>query len=1015
MIPAHLARLNSNGSTDESFLPYLNGGVSTISVLSGNLVFVGGGFTQSSGLARPNAVVLNELGYPVTPNLGVDGNVRASAAQVNGSVLFGGSFSNVSGQPRVRLARLNADLVLDPAFVSDRTSITAAISLYEDGKIWVGNVATPSSRLKNNPAISNITIQSATQILWEVSGSFPESSHVALYSRDTGDPGWTFQAQGTQVVGGWQFTGISLGEEGDFLIEVYSQGSSSMSMQTATGTYLFQPVMQVQGQDGSIITSGSTIDYGSVQNGSTTQRTFTILNNGLEDLDITLPTVLSGANANQYEITQQPDATVPAGGQTTFILSFKPNSVADNKVAVFTITSNDSSTPSFVLNLTGNSLAGPGSRDNSFQPIANDFIYSAAIDPLGSILVGGLFTSLNSTARNRIGKLLYTGANDTSFTGSGVGAGQNINCVATDLDGFYYIGGTFTSFNGSTKRRLVRTNSSGVVDTSFNPNINNTVYSVCIQSDGKILVSGAFDTINGTTTGGLARLNTNGTVDTTFTNPVASSFGHRVSLQLPNGKILSSYGSTVLRMLSSGVVDTTFGVSGYVSGNNTIESLIVDYQSRVYVGGGFSTFSGVTRGGFVRLNENGTVDGGFANASYGSVITCVPQTDGKIIVGSQGGALSRRNEDGTNDTSFTDTISGGIVSGVVPQRNGMPIIVGQFTIDGVANTRISRLRNDTVAGNVNEPDIIDSLSVQPDGTIQWQRGGVSPEANLVTFEASQDGGSTWFKLGNGSRITGGWELFGASVPASGKIRGSAKIRGGRYNGSSSLIQTSVDYSGVNAPDITVQQPANNFLNPTGSVVQLPGRQIGQFSELNFLVTNPGGASITGLICVVTSTDFSISSNPPSTIPAGGQASFTVRFNPTSVGVRTSSLLVNSNVPGAKAQYNISLQGNGIAIPLVTTQVAQSVTNTTALIRGQVTARDDSAAVSFRYRVGTTGPWINSASTPSSVSGFTAASVTSGLTGLTPSTAYQYQVVASNTLRPPSNPVYGATVSFTTLA
>lgn len=1014
MIPAHLARLNSNGSTDESFLPYLNGGVNTLSVLSGNLVFVGGDFTQASGLVRPNAVVLDQTGEPAVPNLGVDGNVRSSAAQVNGSVLFGGSFTNVSGQPRARLARLNADLVLDPAFVSDRTSITAAISLHEDGKIWVGNVATPSSRLKNNPAISNITIQSATQILWEVSGSFPEASHVALYSRDTGDPDWTFQAQGTQVVGGWQFTGISLGDEGDFLIEAYNQGSSSMSLQTATGTYLFEPVMQVQGQDSSIITSGSTIDYGSTQNGSTTQRTFTILNNGLEDLDITLPTVLSGANANQYEITQQPDATVPAGGQTTFILSFKPNSVADNKVAVFTITSNDSGTPSFVLNLTGNSLAGPGSRDNSFQPIANNTIYSAAIDGVGSIVVGGLFTSLNSVTRNRTGKLLPTGANDTAFTGSGIGASQGVYSVVCDLDGFYYIGGYFTAYNGSTKRRLVRISSTGIVDTSFNPNINSTVYSICIQADGKILIAGVFDTINGVTTGGLARLNTNGTLDASFTNPIASSFSHRVALQLPNGNILSGFSQSVIRMSSSGVLDTSFGSSGYVTGNGGIESLIVDYQSRIYVGGSFTTFASVTRGGLVRLNENGSVDNTFADASYGVVTTCVPQTDGKIIVGGAGGTLSRRNEDGTNDTSFADTFSGGIVSGIISQKNGMPIVVGAFTIDGIANTRIARLRNDTVAGNINEPDIIDALSVQPNGTVQWQRGGVSPEANLVTFEVSQDSGSTWIKLGNGSRITGGWELVGSNIPASGKLRGSAKIRGGRYNGSSSLIQTIVDFSGVNAPDITVQQPANNFLNLTGSVVQLPGRQIGQFSELNFLVTNPGGAPISGLVCVVTSTDFSISSNPPSSIPAGGQANFTVRFNPTSIGVRTASLLVNSNVPGAKAQYNITLQGNGIAIPLATTQTAQSVTTTTALMRALVTARDDAAAVSFRYRLGTTGPWTAATATPSSVSGFTATSVTSGLTGLTPATTYQYQVVVSNTLRPPSNPVYGATVSFTTL-
>lgn len=1012
MIPAHIARLNSDGSTDESFIPYLNGGVSTISVLSGNLFFVGGGFTQASGLVRPNAVVLDQTGEPFSPNLEVNGNVYSSAAQVNGSVIFGGSFSSVSGQSRIRLARLNSELTLDPVFVSNRSSSTSAISLNEDGQVWVGNVSTPLSRLKNNPAISNITIQSATQILWEVSGSFPESSHTALYSRDTGDPDWTFQAYGAQVVGGWQFTGISLGDEGDFLIEVYSQGSSSMSLQTATGAYLFEPVMQVQGQDGSILVSGSIIDYGNAQNGSTIPRTFIILNNGLEDLDITLPTVLSGANANQYEITEQPAATVPPGGQTSFTLSFKPNTVANNKVAVFTITSNDSVSPSFTLSLTGNSLAGPGSRDNTFQPIANDAIYSASINEIGSILVGGLFTSLNSATRNRVGKLLASGANDPTFTGSGIGASQGVYCTACDLDGATFVGGYFTAYNGATRRRLVKISPTGAVDSGFNPNINNTVYSICIQSDGKILLAGVFDTINGVTTGGLARLNANGTLDSTFINPIASAFSHRVCLQLPDGKILSAYSNSVVRLLPSGAVDTSFGVSGYVSGNNTVQSLIVDYQNRIYVGGNFSTFSGVTRGGLVRLNADGSVDSTFANASYGLVTTCVPQTDGKIIVGFNG-TLSRRNEDGTDDTTFADTLSGGIVSGIVPQKNGMPIIVGQFTIDGIANTRIARLRNDTVPGNVNEPNIIDALSVLPDGTVQWQRGGVSPEANLVTFESSQDGGSTWFKLGSAIRSSGGWTLSGASVPASGKMRGSAKIRGGRYNGSSSLIQTITDYSGVNAPDISIQQPANTFLNPTGSTVSFPGRQTGQFSELNFIVTNTGNAPISGLIATTTSPDFSVASNPPSSLSLGSQATFTIRFTPSAIGARSGSLLVVSNVPGIRSQYTIALQGNGITTPLATTQTAQSVTATTAVLRGLVTARDDSAAVSFRYRVGSAGSWINVAAVPSSVSGFTATAVTAPLTGLITATTYQYQVQISNTIRPSSNPVYGAIVSFTT--
>lgn len=1014
MIPANIARLNSNGGTDATFIPYLNNNVQTTGLLNDGSVVIGGLFTEVNGSTRNRLCVLNNEGSPITGNLDVGSNVNAVATQSNGAVLFGGLFDDVGIEPRFKIARLSPALSLDPSFISDRPSNVLTLSQVEDGKLWAGMIES-ATRILNNEAQSNITVQSDSQVLWEVSGSYPQAFAAKLYSKEVGDPDWTFEANGTPVQGGWLFTGLTLGEEGELKIESFIQGGASQSFQTDLGTYLFKPLMQVLDANNQPLASGAPVNYGSVQNGSTISRTFTILNNGLADLTIDLPTVLSGTNADQYSIDQQPDETVPPGQQTTFILSFKPTTVAENKVATFTLDSDDSSTPTFTLSLTGTSLAGPGSRDNTFQPVANGTIYSASINEIGSILVGGLFTSLNSVTRNRSGKLLSTGSNDPLFSGSGIGSNQGVYCTACDIDGNNYIGGYFTSYNGSTKRRLVKITPTGAVDTSFNPNINNTVYSICIQADGKILVAGVFDTINGTTTGGLARLNTNGTLDVTFSNPISSTFSHKSVLQLPSGRIVSAYSGSIVAMLPSGVVDTTFGSSGYVTGNGSVESLIVDYLNRIYVGGTFTTFAATTRNGLARLNANGTLDGTFANASYGIVSTCIPQTDGKVIVGGAGGSISRRNEDGTNDTSFADTLSGGIVSGIVLQRDGKPIVVGQFTIDSISNVRIARLQNDTLPGNAAEPNVTESLSVQANGDIQWLRGGVSPEANIVTFAVSQDNGATWTSLGSASRITGGWILSGANVPASGKMRGYARCRGGRYNGSSSLIQTTVDFSGVNAPDITVQQPANNFLNPTGSTVQFTGVSVGQFSTLNFLITNPGSLAISSLFANVTSTDFSIISSPPVSIPPGGQANLQVRFSPTSIGVRNANLLITSNVPGVKSQFTIVLQGNGIAIPVATTQTPQSVTATTALMRAMVTARDDSAAVSFRYRQGSAGSWINVTSLPASVSGFTATSVTGSLTGLTASTTYQYQVVVTNTLRPPSNPVYGATITFTTPA
>ena len=78
--------------------------------------------------------------------------------------------------------------------------------------------------------------------------------------------------------------------------------------------------------------------------------------------------------------------------------------------------------------------------------------------------------------------------------------------------------------------------------------------------------------------------------------------------------------------------------------------------------------------------------------------------------------------------------------------------------------------------------------------VEWLRGGASPETQLVTYELSINGGASWAPLGNGSRITGGWERTGLSLPTSGQIRARARITNGIYCGSSGLVEMITSYN-----------------------------------------------------------------------------------------------------------------------------------------------------------------------------------------------------------------------------
>ena len=64
----------------------------------------------------------------------------------------------------------------------------------------------------------------------------------------------------------------------------------------------------------------------------------------------------------------------------------------------------------------------------------------------------------------------------------------------------------FSSVSGVSRHNIARLNSDGTLDTVFNPNANNVVYSIAVQADGKILAGGDFTNIGGQTRNRMARL-----------------------------------------------------------------------------------------------------------------------------------------------------------------------------------------------------------------------------------------------------------------------------------------------------------------------------------------------------------------------------------------------------------------------------------------------------------------------------------------------------------------------------
>ena len=443
---------------------------------------------------------------------------------------------------------------------------------------------------------------------------------------------------------------------------------------------------------------------------------------------------------------------------------------------------------------------------DDFNPGANDYVFSLAVQADGKILVGGWFTTLGGQTRNYIGRLNADGTQDTGFN---PGANNTVRSLAVQADGKILVGGSFTTLGGQTRNYLGRLNADGTLDTGFNPGADREVDSLAVQADGKILVGGGFTMLRGQTRNCLGRLKADGTLDTGF-NPGAEGGVCSLAVQA-DGKILVGGGFGTLggqwrnyigRLNADGTLDSAFNAGA----NFWVCSLAVQADGKILVGGDFTTLGGQPRDYIGRLNADGTLDSGFnPGAGGGYVWSLAVQADGRILVGgffnTLGGQtrsyIGRLNADGTVDNTFDPGANLPVVSLAV-QADGNILVGGDFsTLCGQTRNSIGRLNNTEPA----------TQSLSFDGsTITWLRGGASPEVWRTTFDFSTDG-TNWSSLGAGARTAGlpagqagGWQLTRVSLPSTnGTIRARGYVTGGEYNGSSWFVESDVQLPGVASP------------------------------------------------------------------------------------------------------------------------------------------------------------------------------------------------------------------------
>lgn len=288
-----------------------------------------------------------------------------------------------------------------------------------------------------------------------------------------------------------------------------------------------------------------------------------------------------------------------------------------------------------------------GGVDAGFDPVnaLNDSVRAISLQGEGKVVVGGAFTAASALSNSFLSRLLVDGTVDTNFLAGVSGVDNLVYAVAMGNDGKLVVAGVFNSVNGVSRHYVARLDANGYLDSNFNPRLgaNNIIRTVAVLGDGKVLVGGDFTSFDGTPRGRLARLNVDGSLDSSFLNTsIGADDSVRTLAVQRDGKILVGGTFTnfngvlknrIARLHADGTLDTSFATgTGF---NEFVSSIALQGNDKVVVGGGFTEFNGTVANRLVRLLTNGVYDTSinFGSGANNFINTVAIQPDNKIVIG----------------------------------------------------------------------------------------------------------------------------------------------------------------------------------------------------------------------------------------------------------------------------------------------------------------------------------------------------------------------------------------------
>lgn len=366
-------------------------------------------------------------------------------------------------------------------------------------------------------------------------------------------------------------------------------------------------------------------------------------------------------------------------------------------------------------------LAAAGVRFTCAASFDN-YVETIALLPNGRILVSGMFQHVDGVPRPGIARLMPNGTLDATFVPASPRA-LGIRGLAVLPDGGVVASGVFA---GDGAPHMIRLHAGGAVAPGFvDISGNGPAEAIVVQADGRIVFGGDFEFAGGSAHNHAARANADGNLDDPFAPDFErGTYGCIWSIvQQPDAKLL--FGGefnhvngmsplSLARLLPNGDLDPSFGwhaqplAPGYT---NRVESIALQADGRIVVGGNFLLAEVPGTLGLARLGADGSTDVAFtqnvamANPPLPGPLAVAVLPDHKILVG--GGPdpnLVRLLADGTRDSAFAPEIDN-LVTALRVQPDGRILIGGAFEhVDGHTSPYLARL---LANGSFDETFVVD--------------------------------------------------------------------------------------------------------------------------------------------------------------------------------------------------------------------------------------------------------------------------------------------------------------------